>query len=172
MSSRERAMLVLGFIGALLLVLYPLAYRIGSEQAADAARLATPRPTRATPSPRLATSSPAAAASAAPSGDPATQASWHATGIEHQGDNESTFAYECLPGGSLNPIWGTDVYTDDSSICTAAVHAGLITMQTGGEVRIRIRPGLDMYIGSTRNGVRASAFDRWDGSFVFETPDR
>ena len=46
MSTRERAYLVLGFVGALLLVLYPLAYRLTSEaEDTTAATLATAQPT-------------------------------------------------------------------------------------------------------------------------------
>jgi len=40
-------------------------------------------------------------------------------------------------GGTLsNRIWGTDLYTDDSSVGTAAVHAGLITVKEGVTVTI------------------------------------
>ena len=38
-------------------------------------------------------------------------------------------------------IYGTDVYTDDSSVCTAAVHDGKITIADGGTVTVEIRPG-------------------------------
>jgi hypothetical protein len=75
-----------------------------------------------------------------------------------------------VPGaGSLNPVWGTGVYIDDSSVCTAAVHAGLITVDEGGSVTIRIRPGLDAYGGWTRHGVRTSTYEHWDGSDEFVT---
>ena len=30
----------------------------------------------------------------------------------------------CAPDIKLEPIWGTGVYTDDSPVCSAAVHAG------------------------------------------------
>ena len=64
-------------------------------------------------------------------------------------------------------MWGTDVYTDDSSICTAAVSAGLITFQAGGSVTIEIRQGQSSYAGSTRNGVTSKGYGSWNGSFVF-----
>ena len=71
------------------------------------------------------------------------------------------------PAGSGGDVWGTDVYTDDSSIGVAAVHAGLITFAGGGQVTIRILPGQLSYPGSTRNGVTSSDWDEWEGSFEF-----
>ena len=44
-------------------------------------------------------------------------------------------AIGCPAKGATNQsIWGTDVYTDDSSVCVAAVHAGLINSRDGGMV--------------------------------------
>ena len=62
---------------------------------------------------------------------------------------------------------GTGTYTDDSSICTAAVHAGLITLANGGKVTIEIAPGANSYSGTTANGVTSSSYDSWSGSFTF-----
>jgi hypothetical protein len=63
-------------------------------------------------------------------------------------------------------LWGTDLYTDDSSVCVAGVHAGRITLQGGGAVVIEIRPGATAYAGSTRNGVDSAGYGEWGGSFV------
>ena len=85
---------------------------------------------------------------------------------EYRGRNGEAMSYRCPAPGSANPIWGTDVYTDDSSVCTAAVHAGVITLETGGSVMIRVREGVGNYPGTTQNGVTSQAWDRmWDGSF-------
>jgi hypothetical protein len=64
-------------------------------------------------------------------------------------------------------VWGSDVYTDDSSICTAAVHAGLISFASGGTVTIEIRPGQASYGATSRYGVATSAYGNWHGSYVF-----
>ena len=77
-----------------------------------------------------------------------------------------TFVYNCSPNGTFDTVWGTDVYTDDSSICTAGVHAGKITRAAGGIVTIEIRPAQDAYAGSTRNGVTTSSYGSWGGSFI------
>jgi len=70
-------------------------------------------------------------------------------------------SYFCPPNG-----WGTDVYSDDSSVCTAAVHAGAITFN-GGVVRIVVQAGQTQYVGSERNGVTTSSYGTWGRSFTF-----
>jgi hypothetical protein len=91
--------------------------------------------------------------------------SWDAQAAEHRGQNGEIFSYECPPDGLFGTIWGSFIYTDDSSVCTAAVHAGAISREVGGTVRIVIRPGLPAYAGTIRNGVRSESYGRWDGSF-------
>ena len=83
------------------------------------------------------------------------------------GEVGERFLFQCPPGGSDLSIWGTDVYTADSSVCTAAVHAGLITLAAGGAVTIEIRPGQDSYVGSTRNGITSNEYGSWGSSFAF-----
>jgi hypothetical protein len=75
----------------------------------------------------------------------------------------------CPPGGAAEPVWGTDVYTDDSSVCTAAIHAGLLeSTEAGGRVMIEVRPDISQYLGSTRNGVTSGDWmDVWPSSFIF-----
>ncbi len=92
---------------------------------------------------------------------------WTATAKSLSGRNNQRFRFTCEANGTPRSIWGTDVYTDDSSVCTAAVHAGLITLVRGGTVVIEIRPGRSSYAGSTRNGVRSGSWGAWSGSFVF-----
>ncbi len=64
-------------------------------------------------------------------------------------------------------VWGTDVYTKDSSICGAAVHAGVIPA-TGGTVKVKASPGRGEYNGTHRNGKRSSDYGAYDGSMEFE----
>ncbi|MCP3139410.1 hypothetical protein LXT23_19010 [Pyxidicoccus sp. QH1ED-7-1] len=68
-----------------------------------------------------------------------------------------------MSGGS---VWGTDFYTDDSTVCAAAVHAGVIPA-TGGTVTLFIQPGQSSYSGTTRNGFTTSSYGAWGGSFSF-----
>jgi hypothetical protein len=78
---------------------------------------------------------------------------------------------DCSPNGTLHSVWGSDIYTSDSSICSAAVHSGLITQQQGGTVTIELRPGRSIYGASERNGVTTNAYGSWQQSFVFKTPN-
>jgi TIR domain/LCCL domain len=64
-------------------------------------------------------------------------------------------------------IWGTDVYTDDSSLCRAALHAGVITSQ-GGPITVMRSEGRPLYVGSTRNGVRSNDYGAYQTSIAFK----
>jgi hypothetical protein len=97
----------------------------------------------------------------------AGSAEWAAKANQHRGQNGQRFRYHGSPGGPLYNIWGTDVFIDNSSVCTAAVYSGLIALNTGGTVVIEIRPGQDSYYGLVRNGVRSKSYGSWTGSFVF-----
>lgn len=92
---------------------------------------------------------------------------WAAQADSLRGRTGQRFTYACPAGGPISGrLWGTDIYTDDSSICTAAVHAGLINIAAGGTVTIEIRPGASSYRASTRNGVASKNYGAYPGSFV------
>ncbi len=110
---------------------------------------------------------PPGAAPTLPSEAAASGTGWQANAVKLRGRNNQRFTFVCTAHGDLGTVWGTGVYTDDSSICTAAVHAGIITQSGGGAVRIEIRPGQSSYNGSSQNGVDSQAFGSWGGSFVF-----
>jgi len=98
--------------------------------------------------------------------NPAQQINWSTDATALRGRNGQRYTFSCLAGSISGRVWGTDVYTDDSSICTAAVHAGVIGV-AGGTVTVEIRPGQASYQTSTRNGVRSNGYGGWSGSFVF-----
>lgn len=92
---------------------------------------------------------------------------WGTQATAWRGQNGARYRLSCPSGGATSGrLWGTDLYTDDSSICLAAVHAGLIGT-SGGNVIIEIRPGAASYAGSSRNGVTSTPYGSWTGSFVF-----
>jgi len=72
---------------------------------------------------------------------------------------------EATVGGT---VWGSETYTDDSGICRAAVHAGVITGD-GGDVAFNVVDGRESYSGSEANGVESRDYGNWSGSFEFET---
>ncbi|MBS1792364.1 MAG: hypothetical protein JSS81_00840 [Acidobacteria bacterium] len=93
---------------------------------------------------------------------------WTTTAERWRGEEGTRYDLKCPANGTISDrLWGTDVYTDDSSICTAAVHAGFITAAKGGAVTIQIIPGQPGYRGSRRNNVTSGDYGEWTGSFVF-----
>ena len=109
----------------------------------------------------------AGAASAGPTARAAADLSgWSTSAVSLRGRNGERFTVDCPKYGALSSVWGTDVYTDDSSICSAAVHAGVISLAGGGEVTFEIRPGQASYTGSVRNRVTSSSWGAYQGSFA------
>ena len=100
-----------------------------------------------------------------------TPTTWEASATSLGGKDGETFTLQCSPGGAPHSVWGSDIYTSDSSICTAGVHSGLINYQQGGAVTIEVRPGRTIYGCSERNGVVTSSYGQYGQSFVFKTPD-
>ena len=92
---------------------------------------------------------------------------WNANAVSYRGQIGRPITVVCTPGGPLGSAWGTDLYSDDSSICTAAVHAGRLALAAGGQVTIYMQPGQASYAGSPRNGVTTSSYGQWSGSFSF-----
>ncbi len=98
----------------------------------------------------------------------AIQGTWATQANEYKNNIGQRYTFYFPPGGTISSrVWGTDVYTYDCSIASAAVHAGLITTSNGGTVTIEIRPGQSSYTGSVRNGVTSNNWGTFDGSFVF-----
>jgi hypothetical protein len=63
-------------------------------------------------------------------------------------------------------VWGTDVYTDDSAVCRAAIHAGVIDVERGGAFVLTIQGGEAGYEASTRQGVTTRPWGAWSRSFA------
>ncbi|BDG71094.1 LCCL domain-containing protein [Roseomonas fluvialis] len=73
----------------------------------------------------------------------------------------------CAPEAAMSgSVWGTGIYTTDSRVCRAAVHAGVIPA-TGGAVNIVPAPGQNAYAGSAANGITTSNYGPWGASFTF-----
>lgn len=70
------------------------------------------------------------------------------------------------PASPTGSLWGTGVYTADSNVCAAALHAGAISANGGG-VSIILSGRLDAFPGSAQNGVTSSTWGAYDSSFAF-----
>lgn len=85
------------------------------------------------------------------------------------GSAGQTLTYRCPSDTSSGgTIWGTDVYTSDSSICIAALHRGHVTQQNGGTVTILILGSQPAFNGTSRNGVGSSDYPEWGRSYTFQ----
>jgi hypothetical protein len=68
--------------------------------------------------------------------------------------------------GAVNgTVWGTGVYTSDSPLATAAVHAGVLQVGQTGVVKVTIVPAQEAYQGTTQNGVTTSDYGPWPGAY-------
>jgi hypothetical protein len=77
-----------------------------------------------------------------------------------------TFLFEVTGATDGGAVWGTDVYTSDSNLSTAAVHAGVLRPGESGVVLVRTLPGRPSYAGSQRRGVSSSSWDAWSESYT------
>ena len=91
---------------------------------------------------------------------------WNTSAATFNTDVGKTYKFQCPENGTESAIWGSDIYTADSSICTAAVHAGLITLEGGGVVTIQFRPGRSVYGSTLRNGITSNTFGEYPHSFI------
>lgn len=88
--------------------------------------------------------------------------------LDLRGMNGERYTFHCPPGkAQQSRVVGSGPYTDASSICAAAVHAGALRARDGGDVVIEIRPGEQRYAGSESHYLHSKDEDEgWSGSFV------
>ena len=72
----------------------------------------------------------------------------------------------CPAGAASGSVWGSDPYTADSDLCTAAVHAGVRT-PNGGAIQAFAVSGSDSFIGSQQNGVTSADWGSYPRAFSF-----
>ncbi len=79
----------------------------------------------------------------------------------------ATVECSCPANAPAGSVWGSDPFTTDSDLCTAARHVGYVD-ETGGVVRaIRIQ-GLERYVGTTLNDIETRDWGSYSESFVFD----
>jgi hypothetical protein len=75
------------------------------------------------------------------------------------------FTFKVTGNASGGTLWGTDVYTLDSSLAAAAVHAGVVKHGEVGVLRIKIVESPDSFAGSTRNGITSYPYPRYPAAY-------
>jgi hypothetical protein len=76
----------------------------------------------------------------------------------------ATFYFR-VRGAAEGSLWGTDVYTGDSVLAVAAVHAGLVKVDQTAIVKVTVVTPLQKYQGSVRNGVASHDFGRYGTAY-------
>jgi len=92
------------------------------------------------------------------------------TGSDIKGEPGSPHQLACPAGcDKAVSVFGTDVYTSDTPVCAAAMHAGVMS-ERGGEVTVVLEPGRPAYRGTKRNGVASRDWGTYRASYRFEGP--
>lgn len=104
----------------------------------------------------------AAVAAAAAAGDPLIAP---ATLSGVQANPGQTLVFR-VTGGTEGAVWGSDVYTDDSAIAAAVVHAGLLRPGETGTIMLTVQEGAPAYSASSRNGIESNNYGEWGRSFT------
>ena len=69
------------------------------------------------------------------------------------------------PARRPGSLWGTDVYTGDSALAVAAVHAGLVNAGETAVVKVTVEQPLAQYQGSVRNGVTSQDYGQYGTAY-------
>ncbi len=84
---------------------------------------------------------------------------------------DGSFACSCAPNVStLGAVYGSGRYTNDSNICTAALHAGAVDAAAGGAVTLYLGNGCGSFTGSTANNVTTRNWSSFPITFGFASP--
>jgi hypothetical protein len=80
--------------------------------------------------------------------------------------NQPGVRFQIPVTGSLEgTVWGTEVFTDDSSLAAAAVHAGLVEPGETRNTVVTMSGPQDSFQGSSSRGVSSYDYGAWSGSF-------
>ena len=79
---------------------------------------------------------------------------------------DQTFSFG-ITGSVDGSVYGTDIYTDDSDISTAAVHAGVLRVGETKTIIVKILRDQESYVGSIQNVISSLSYVSWQGSYSF-----
>ena len=87
----------------------------------------------------------------------------------HQQFIGQTFLFK-VTGAAGGSVWGTDVYTSDSTLATVAVHAGVLKVGETGVVQVKIVAPPASFAGSVRHGVTTMDYGPYSGAYEAKKP--
>ena len=70
-----------------------------------------------------------------------------------------------ITGGNDGAVWGSDSYTDDSSIAAAAVHAGIAKLGESVEIELTTLGPANQFTGREQNGIVSMYYGDFPGAF-------
>jgi hypothetical protein len=73
--------------------------------------------------------------------------------------------YFRVRGEKRGSVWGTDVYTGDSSLAAAALHAGLVGEGEAAVLKVTVVAPLQQDQGSTRHGVSSQSYGPYGSAY-------
>lgn len=79
--------------------------------------------------------------------------------------NTNQSYYFTVTGNINGSVYGTDKYTTDSQLATAAVHCGALRNGETGVVKVTILAGENAYVSTTQNGVTSSNWGPYSASY-------
>lgn len=74
-------------------------------------------------------------------------------------------------GATSGNVWGSDIYTSDSNVAKAAVHAGIVAVGESKVVYVKMLGKQTSYASTTRNGITTTAYGEYANSFSFVNED-
>lgn len=77
--------------------------------------------------------------------------------------------YFRVHGADSGTVWGTDVYTADSALAAAAVHAGAVAAGEANVIRVIVVEPQRQYVGSTRHGLTTHNFGPYGTAYRVES---
>ncbi len=84
-------------------------------------------------------------------------------GVLRKSGETSRVLFIRVTGANSGSVYGTEIYTYDSALATAAVHAGVLKIGQTGIVKVTTLPSHPSYVGSTRHGITSSNWGSYAG---------
>lgn len=75
-----------------------------------------------------------------------------------------TFFFQ-VTGNQNGSVWGTDLYTADTNLATACVHAGALKPGEAGIVKVTIVASPAQFTASTRNGISSHSYAQYPAAY-------
>lgn len=92
-------------------------------------------------------------------------------GDELPGDVGARRTVRCPAACQGESVWGSGPYTDDSSVCAAAIHAGALPLNEGGLIRVIKEGPLKNAKASKAHGIESHSWRYWPRSFRIEAAE-